>query len=145
MNKTISFVLVFAVGLLLISCKVKKSGTGETASSSSRAVVIDSAYKVGLNTITIDSSTITGNTLRLYINYSGGCKKHDIDLIWTGVTAKSLPPQLPLALDHNTYGDACRQVVSEFREFDLSPLKSNGYKTMVLNIQGHRVTYQPTP
>jgi len=145
MNKIISFALVFFLGLAIIGCKGKKNGTGESVQSALPKVIVDSTYKAGLSTITVDSSGISGNTLRLYVNYSGGCKKHDIDLIWTGIMAKSLPPQLPMALRHNNHGDACRQVVSEFREFDLSPLKSKGYKTMVLNIQGYRVTYQPTP
>jgi hypothetical protein len=145
MNKLISFALIFVLGLAIVGCKGKKNGTGESAQTALPTVIVDSTYKAGLSTITIDSSSISGNTLRLYVNYSGGCKKHDIDLIWTGIMAKSLPPQLPMALRHNSHGDACRQVVSEFREFDLSPLKSNGYKTMVLNIQGYRVTYQPTP
>jgi hypothetical protein len=145
MNKLISLALVFVLGLAVIGCKGKKGATRDSAQLALPKVIVDSTYKAGLNTITIDSSSISGNTLRLYVNYSGGCKKHDIDLIWTGIMAKSLPPQLPMALRHNNHGDVCRQVVSEFREFDLSPLKSNGYKTMVLNIQGHRVTYQPTP
>lgn len=145
MNKLISLALVFVIGLAVIGCKGKKGATRDSAQLALPKVIVDSTYKAGLNTITIDSSSISGNTLRLYVNYSGGCKKHDIDLIWTGIMAKSLPPQLPMTLRHNNHGDACRQVVSEFREFDLSPLKSNGYKTMVLNIQGHRVTYQPTP
>jgi hypothetical protein len=107
------------------------------------AVQVDSSFVTKESGITVDSLSISGNTLNVYLKYGGGCAQHDIDLVWNKVAMKSLPPQLPLGFKHDAHGDACKKLVSEMRPFDLTPLKSSGYKKMTLNIQNASIVYIP--
>jgi len=129
------------------SCKSKKncdkSETVKVQPVPVNAVVIDSSFVSKESGITVDSLTISGNTLNVYLKYGGGCAQHDIDLVWNKVAAKSLPPQLPLGFRHDTHGDACKKLVTEMRPFDLTPLKTSGHKKMTLNVQNVTIIYTP--
>jgi hypothetical protein len=148
MTRTGSFIIsALAIFVIGVSCKSRKPGdkpevaTAKTISVTS--VVIDSSFVSKESGITVDSLTISGNILNVYLKYGGGCAQHDIDLVWNKVTMKSMPPQLPLGFRHDAHGDACKKLVTEMRPFDLTPLKSSGYKKMTLNIQNASIVYTP--
>lgn len=140
-------IILFSLFGVAISCKSKKpcdkTETVKVQPVPVNAVVIDSSFVSKESGITVDSLNIIGNTLNVYLKYGGGCAQHDIDLVWNKVAMKSLPPQLPLGFRHDAHGDACKKLVSEMRPFDLTPLKSSGYKKMTLNIQNASIVYTP--
>lgn len=89
----------------------------------------------------VDSMKIEGDTLSVFVNYSGGCKKHSFDLYSNGMYAKSLPPQLTVNLKHNGYDDGCRKLIMEEVKFDVSNLKYAGKNTVILKLSDQRITY----
>ena len=74
----------------------------------------------------IDSLKINGDILSIFVNYSGGCMKHDFSLYTNGMYSKSLPPKVTLFLKHINNDDACRELVMNELKFDIKQLKSTG-------------------
>ena len=70
--------------------------------------------------VTIKSAAVKGDYLTVNVEYSGGCELHNFDLITRGMYMKSLPPQLPIMLNHENNGDACRELKSEKLVFDIT-------------------------
>lgn len=86
----------------------------------------------------IQSASIEGNKMYINIQYSGGCERHDFQLIGSPAVAKSLPPQRSIKLIHKNNGDMCESLVYETIEADLSELaleKKRGSE-IVLNLEG---------
>jgi len=71
----------------------------------------------------LDSAGITGDTISLWINYSGGCTQHFFQLYMSpSVFAESFPVQASLYLRHFGQEDPCEAIVSQRIQFDLSPI-----------------------
>jgi hypothetical protein len=68
----------------------------------------------------ISNAFVWEDVLTVSVQYSGGCKKHDFQLVWDGTYTKSLPPQISLFLIHNNNGDTCKAIVREELQFVLS-------------------------
>lgn len=127
------------LGALLIAtlggCKTKQpvvkeeDGLGmmqELLTGNDGFITVDKAY-VGPakgDAFTIQDMSVVGDSLFIGVQYSGGCKTHEFKMISNGNMLKSLPPQLPLYLEHNGNGDNCRALKSEKLAFDLKPLRA---------------------
>jgi len=82
----------------------------------------------------VDSISIDGDILSVFVNYSGGCKEHTFDLVSNGMYAKSMPPQISVVLKHTNNGDNCRELVMKELKFDVSPLKYKGGNVTVIKL-----------
>ncbi|MGL4596320.1 MAG: hypothetical protein ACRCYO_02255, partial [Bacteroidia bacterium] len=82
------------------------------------------------------------DVLSVWVTYGGGCKTHDIALVWKGEQLKSLPVQLPLYLKHKNNGDACRALISEVRLFNIRSLRQPNAKSIKLNLDKFQVLYK---
>ena len=83
------------------------------------------------SSVQIIKSRIEGNTLYLKIGYSGGCAKHDFNVIGNPMISKSLPPIRSVELVHLNNGDTCREYIEQQLIIDISDLayrKDNGSK-----------------
>ena len=83
------------------------------------------------SSVQIIKSRIEGNTLYLKIGYSGGCAKHDFNVIGNPMISKSLPPIRSVELVHLNNGDTCREYIEQQLIIDISELayrKDNGSK-----------------
>ena len=77
----------------------------------------------------IDAS-ITGDELKVKVEYGGGCEKHDFTLIGpltiptdqVDIESNLIEP-IVLYLQHDANNDACDALITEQRSFDLTPLK----------------------
>jgi hypothetical protein len=130
--------------LILMSmygCKTKQpivkeeDGLGsmqEMLSGNDGFITVDKAY-VGPakgDAFTILDVNVNGDSLYVSVQYSGGCNTHVFDMITHGNLLKSLPPQLPLYLEHNANADNCRALLTEKLAFDLKPLRTQSGKKM---------------
>ncbi len=135
MKKTI----FFAGAIIIISawaCKPKKAAVKEEGDELSGMVMavkgndgfieVDKAYQGPAkgDPFTITDMSVKGDSLYLAVQYSGGCKEHEFTMITHGNFLKSLPPKLPLFLEHNGNQDNCRALKIEKLAFDLKPLRS---------------------
>jgi hypothetical protein len=95
---------------------------------------------VGTDAISVQDASISGDTLKVKVRHSGGCRDHLYGLTWDGTSTKTIPPQLPLSVTHNAQGDNCKANVNAERAFDLKPIKeklgSAGGKGALLKILG---------
>jgi predicted small lipoprotein YifL len=92
--------------------------------------------------------TVTGDRLRLPIQYGGGCRVHRFALLVDPAFRESHPVQVSARLTHDADGDLCRALLSEDLQFDLAPLRrhheaSYGAGPGVIHIflGGRRITY----
>ena len=123
--------------------KSNKTTSSTSKTESSKNVIIDASIDVstieGAPT-NVDSLTITGNVLSIFVNYSGGCKEHNFDLFSTDSYEKSLPPQLTLYIKHTNNGDECRELVMRELKFNIAAIKKN-YSALRIKIGNQTVIY----
>jgi hypothetical protein len=144
---TISFISI----TVLVACHKKNISNSTSESKTEKQTVkieiknaivdpqVDLASKGAA--YTIDSISIAGDILSVFVNYSGGCKEHSFDLYSNKMYGKSLPPQLSLCLKHAGADDACRELIMKELKFNVSNLKYPGKTTLILKIGDKRATY----
>lgn len=72
--------------------------------------------------LTVLSARIDGRALELDVQYGGGCADHTYQVWWNGVSAPSLPPIIPLELQHEANDDSCQALLQKTLVIDLQPL-----------------------
>lgn len=121
--------------MTIYSCKTKQpivteeDGLGmmqEMLTGNDGFITVDKAY-VGPakgDAFNIMDVSVVGDSIHIAVQFSGGCQSHTFQMISNGNMLKSLPPQLPLYLEHNANGDNCRALVTKKLAFDLKPLRA---------------------
>ena len=71
---------------------------------------------------TITSARLEGRTLRLTLQYGGGCATHRFALVSGTALGESYPPYTLLRLAHDGNGDPCDALITREVEVDLSPI-----------------------
>ena len=102
----------------------------------------DAKDQFGTDPYTLNSATITEDTLNISVSYSGGCKNHQFTLVVSEEFLESFPVQLHAYLAHDANGDTCEAYPTEDYRFDLTPIKTmyqNAYRqeagTIVLRLR----------
>ncbi len=65
---------------------------------------------------------VNGDTVEISVSYSGGCEKHDFEVIWDGTIGMGNPPVMNLILIHHANGDVCEAWITESLFFSLAAL-----------------------
>jgi hypothetical protein len=155
--KKYTFILAFVTTLilasaLLSSCKSRKSKTNESDKTQVAAlspklevkpILLDTTY-FGRDSFEASNVRVSGDTLFIDTEYSGGCKEHVFTARHHGNYMKSMPPQLNLFVDHQGNGDSCRELVRRTIAFDLKSCRLGKSGTLILLINADRskkVTY----
>ena len=155
MNKAFTFLLslaLLATAAFQTSCKSKK----QSSDPQIQEALAHKAYQLELKPVLIDTTRygtdafkanklrVSGDTLFIEAEYSGGCKDHVFTARHNGNYMKSMPPQLNLYVDHQGNGDGCRELIRETIAFDLKNCKVGKTGTLILLINADRsnkVTY----
>jgi hypothetical protein len=87
------------------------------------------------------SAEVEGDSLRVVVQYGGGCGDHQFSLVESGPAMKSLPPKQPIALVHETTGDPCRALIEETRMLDLSSFRRSPHGTTVILLESLILPY----
>ena len=120
-----------------ISCKTFPPRYKDTSSHAKTLIINASAvYPSELNKVRILDTKIIGDILQIKIEYSGGCEKHDFNLIFNGVWKRSLPPKISLFLEHKFEHEKCKSLVSKIIEFDIKKLKEKNNEVYI-NLVGY--------
>lgn len=90
------------------------------------------------DSISILATKVIGNKLHINVSYSGGCKKHDFQLIGDSMISKSLPPIRSLKLIHLANDDKCKKLILEELVIDISKLayKQEAGSEIFLQLEG---------
>ena len=86
--------------------------------------------------VTVLNAVIENDSLKLSVQFGGGCRKHEFMLISDGNYMESDPPKLNMYLDHQHNDDACRALIQEELAFDLSAIRYAVGNKIILNISG---------
>lgn len=146
--KTISLLCLM---LALFSCKTSKQISDNSDDNQSATTVKlnaqlrDSKQDIS-DQVSILEHRIEGNILFLKVSYSGGCKEHEFLLIGSPNIAKSLPPIRSVRLIHHGNQDACKKLIEQTMEIDITPLayKKEAGSVIYLELEGikERITYE---
>lgn len=141
--------MLIAAGALFFSCsnmknkntQVKQENGGEKVVAATLGDVTQES-----DPVTITGATVDGNTLKIDVSYSGGCKEHIFDLVGSFAIMKSLPAQRSIKLLHNSKDDTCREFIEQTVEFDISELaySKEAGSEIILLLNGYRepITYK---
>lgn len=113
--------------LALFSCQSQKKATDQDAEKPATVCqpLLSMTEKTNPGTsdyFIMDSLSINGNCLEVYVNYSGGCGGTEFKLYNSNRIKESLPPQTVLFL-HFKDEDPCRGIVRDTLFYDLSPFE----------------------
>ena len=156
MKLTISILAAVAM-TFFCSCKGKEEITDRAITKDTEE--IDSAEQPEVQMLSIDleyspretdgfminEASLDGVILTLIVQYSGGCQDHEFKLISNQRYMKSMPPQLPLYLEHQANNDNCRALVIQTLKFDVTKAKYSGSPSCRLLVNGsreHEVIYE---
>ena len=73
---------------------------------------------------TTTNASINGDILGVGVQYSGGCEEHEFFLYGPTTIPDGDPANVTLYLIHESNKDFCEALISETRQFDLTPLKN---------------------
>jgi len=83
----------------------------------------------------MDTVFVDGDTLRLKVSYSGGCRDHTFKL-WKLPPNALVPPPVELLLDHDAHGDLCEAWLTRWLAFSLRPIRINGKQEVTFLMRG---------
>ena len=147
-----SIATLMLASTMLSSCKSRKTKTNESDNAQVAAlsqklevkpILLDTTH-FGRDSFEAHNVRVSGDTLFMEAEYSGGCKEHVFTARQHGNYMKSLPPQLNLFVDHQGNGDSCRELVRRTIAFDLKSCRLGKSGTLILLINADRskkVTY----
>lgn len=126
-------VVAMVLALGLAGCDEGGSGEGDEiddegqAPGGSECVLGDSEFE-------IVESSIEGRTLRLTVEYAGGCAEHEFEAWWGGVLAPSDPPIVPVELQHYGKGETCSDLVEDEVAIDLTAVEAASTESVRVQI-----------
>jgi hypothetical protein len=123
---------VFVFAVAFTSCRQKAVSSGTHAevvrpvSDGIKKVTVDSKFDpsaIGGVVTRVDSLSMNGNLLSVFVAYGGGCQTHDFELFASGISDMSSPPEEKVYLKHISNSDKCRKLIFRELKFDVSALK----------------------
>lgn len=140
-------IVIFCLLLATVGCKTQKNLEKSKNDVNTKTMLTAAIGKINApsDPFTVKSVLVDGNKLFIAIQYSGGCEKHTFQFIGSSVIAKSLPPIRAVQLVHTANGDACKKLIEETLEIDISTLayKPEAGSIIYLNLEGwaERIPY----
>ena len=140
-------IVIFCLLLATVGCKTQKNLEKSQMDTNTKTMLTAVIGKISApsDPVTIKSVRMEGNKLILTVQYSGGCENHSFQCIGSPVIAKSLPPIRSIQLVHTANGDACKKLIEQTLEIDISALayKQEAESKIFLNLEGwaERIVY----
>jgi hypothetical protein len=95
-----------------------KSGDDYTEAYANRSSEISSPFE-------LQNVSVSDDNVEITVAYSGGCKKHNFEIIWDENINFGNPPVINLIVIHHANGDACEAYIKEDLKFNVSDLMDN--------------------
>ena len=94
--------------------------------------------QTSMDMFSMDSVYIDGDSLRMYVGYSGGCAIHQFNL-WALETGLDGQGDLHLMLEHIDNDDPCEAYPHEWLSFSLEPIQIAGTNSVTFWLRGSPV------
>jgi|WetSurSiteA1Bulk_404760.scaffolds.fasta_scaffold13830_2 hypothetical protein len=128
--KQVIFVLFVIV--VIISCKkgqddlkdIRSSEIILTSSISGFSDAVSNRSSLNSDPFELKDIVITGDSVKITVAYSGGCRKHSFEIIWNETISSTVPPQTGIIIIHNANMDMCEAYITETLAFCISDLTS---------------------
>jgi hypothetical protein len=83
----------------------------------------------------LEDLKIIGDSVYITVSYSGGCKQHSFEIVWSEELTETEPPSTSLIIVHNANGDNCEAYITETLLFSIDDLsESVSFDTICVNI-----------
>lgn len=144
---SMKIILIFSLILATVGCKTQKNLSKDKDANCKSNMITATIGEINVQSDlqTISEVRVSGNKLFIDINYSGGCEKHEFQVIGSKIIAKSLPPIRGIQLVHKANGDACKKLIEQTIEVDISALayKQEAGSKIFLTLDGwkERIEY----
>ena len=128
-----AFIMVMLASLMICSCSnspdshdaVVKSEIVLTKSGDDYAAAYDNRSPATSSPFDLKNIDVKNNSVEISVGYSGGCKKHDFEIIWDEKIDYGNPPSINLIIIHHDNGDACEAYITETLVFTGTALLGN--------------------
>ena len=140
-------ILIFSLILATAGCRTQKNLSKDNDANCTSNMIIATIGEINVKSDphTISAIRVSGNKLFINITYSGGCEKHEFQVKGSPMIAKSLPPIRAIQLVHHSNGDACKKLIEQTLEVDISALayKQEAGSKIFLTLDGwkERIEY----
>jgi len=138
--------LALAVPFVMSCAESRQDVVSPNAFADGLVAIVDNVDGAGWprDGLTIESATISGDTLRLNVRFGGGCGRHRFALLINSAFMESYPVQVHARLAHDAGGDMCDALLTRTLTFDLTGLKQRyrsaygpAAATIVIHLVGH--------
>ncbi len=127
--KNSNFAIVIISLLFVFQCSTNSILQNEYESPD--GIILDNNDNTGsfkFDSYKLNDIKIVGDSIKINISYSGGCREHKFRLIAKNYFGDSNSPKAELVLSHNSNMDPCEAYPTEEHTFVLLPLKYEFYK-----------------
>ena len=126
------FIIILLIIAAVTSCKkgpddakdIKSSEIILTSSFSSFSDALSNRSSVTSDPFELKDIVITGDSVKITVAYSGGCRKHSFEIIWNETISSTVPPQTGIIIIHNANQDMCEAYITETLAFSIYDLTS---------------------
>jgi len=127
------FIMVLLASLMICSCSkssdnsnaVVKSEIVLTKSGDDYAAAYANRFSAISSPFDLKGITVVDNHVEISVGYSGGCRKHDFEIIWDEKVDYGNPPSINLIIIHRDNGDTCEAYITENLVFTGTALLDN--------------------
>lgn len=141
--KTTIYYLGLFVLLLFAACSKEEEPGNEQTTTGIILTKDAEAYEMAASNRTPQESdpfeltavTVEDNSVEFTVSYSGGCRKHTFEVIWSEAIKGGESPGIDLIIKHNAHGDPCEAYLTETLSFPLSELLDTlSFEGMTVNV-----------
>ncbi|HBF88443.1 MAG TPA: hypothetical protein DDX39_07370 [Bacteroidales bacterium] len=140
------FYLTIITTLISISsgCACQKKNSKSKKEDSVKSIIVNKDYSLPSEfDYVIESANLVDSILTIDVKYKGGCGEHSFELLFNGMYAKSMPPQVGLYLQHSVKTETCEKEITEKIKFNIRAIKYKNSKSVVVKISNYseKITY----
>jgi len=126
------YLIFLFLSIAIVSCNKEVRDTDDssteiilTSSSSAFREAVANRSSEKSDPFVLRDVIFTGDTVKITVSYSGGCKRHSFEIIWDETLSDTEPQQTGLIILHNGNGDSCEAYITETLAFNISDLAGN--------------------
>lgn len=136
-----NFLIFLSFIALLASCNKENSGEEDQSTINLRSSNADFMQLLSAvsppqsDPFQLNSITVEGETVKIAVSYSGGCRKHTFDVIWSERLTETTPASTDLLLLHEDNGDMCEAYITDTLRFSVPDLVDTlSFDTLFVNV-----------
>lgn len=120
-------ILLIAIAFLFTSCSEQVVLPPESTCPKYKELYYLNQDSLKTDPINVLDVKIEGDCLRLTLQYGGGCREHEVDLVLM-IPECGTPPLPPpdFRISHDANGDVCKALITQEYSFDISGIRQEG-------------------